>query len=180
MGSPSTPGDPMSDKPPNGLDTAVCDRLVSEPVMSPPSRASRAKFHLGIAFATGRKHFTDPETKLRMKHTNCRVRIPKGLYPRQIKEKLTKKQVGEKWILVKEMLMISKDEEISEFPEYHSSGEEEPIEQPIVLNKYGFVDHPELQINEFAPYRLPQQEGNMNGWLIEDEDEPLEHEASEK
>ncbi|GKA07656.1 hypothetical protein Tco_0686880 [Tanacetum coccineum] len=90
------------------------------------------------------------------------------------------KEAGEKWILVKEMLMISKDGEISEFPEYHSSGEEEPIEQPIVLNKYGFVDHPKLQINEFPPHRLPQQEGNMNGWLIEDEDEPLEHEASEK
>ncbi|GKA20531.1 putative reverse transcriptase domain-containing protein, partial [Tanacetum coccineum] len=78
------------------------------------------------------------------------------------------------------MLMISKDGEISEFPEYHSSGEEEPTEQPRVLNKYGFVDHPELQRNKFAPHRLPQREGNMNGWLIEDEDEPLEHEASDK
>ncbi|GKF94814.1 hypothetical protein Tco_0284514, partial [Tanacetum coccineum] len=35
-------------------------------------------------------------------------------------------------------------------------------------------------MNEFALHRLRQQEGNMNGWLIEDEDEPLEHEASEK
>ncbi|GJX49855.1 hypothetical protein Tco_0276700 [Tanacetum coccineum] len=148
--------------------------------MSPPARASRAKFHWGIAFATGRKRFTDPETKLRMKHTNRRVRIPKGLYPRRIEEKLTKKQVGGKWTLVKVMLMISKDGEISEFHEYHSSGEEEPTEQPRALNKYGFVDHPELQMNEFAPHRLPQREGNMNGWLIEDEDEPLEHEASEK
>ncbi|GJV80696.1 hypothetical protein Tco_1516566 [Tanacetum coccineum] len=64
---------------------------------------------------------------------------------------LTKKQVKGKWTLVKEMLMISKDGEISEFHEYHSSGEEEPTEQPRALNKYGF-----------------------------DEDEPLEHEASEK
>ncbi|GJZ73694.1 hypothetical protein Tco_0637840 [Tanacetum coccineum] len=78
------------------------------------------------------------------------------------------------------MLMILKDGEISEFHEYHSSGEEEPTEQPRALNKYGFVDHPELQMNEFAPHRLPQREGNLNGWLIEDEDEPLEHEASEK
>ncbi|GKB87962.1 hypothetical protein Tco_0960234 [Tanacetum coccineum] len=73
------------------------------------------------------------------------------MYPRRIEEKLTKKQVGGKWTLVKEMLMISKDGEISEFHEYHSSGEEEPTEQPRALNKYGF-----------------------------DEDEPLEHEASEK
>ncbi|GJT04771.1 putative reverse transcriptase domain-containing protein [Tanacetum coccineum] len=113
-------------------------------VMSPPSHASRAKFHWGIAFETGLKLFTDLVTKLRMKHTNRRVRIPKGLNPRQIEAKLTRKQVGGKWIL------------------------------------YGFVDHPELQRNEFAPHRLPQQEGNINGWLIKDEDEPLGYEASDK
>nr|GEX11271.1 putative reverse transcriptase domain-containing protein [Tanacetum cinerariifolium] len=99
--------------------------------MSPPARASRAKFHWGIAFATGCKRYTDPKTKLRIKHTNRRVRIPKGLYPRRIEEKLTKKQVGGEWIIEREMTMISKD-------------------------------------------------GNMNGWLIEDEDEPLEYEASDK
>ncbi|GJV95893.1 hypothetical protein Tco_1547470 [Tanacetum coccineum] len=49
------------------------------------------------------------------------------------------------------MTMISKDGEISEFPEYHSPGEEEPTEQPRALNKYGF-----------------------------DEDEPPEHEALDK
>ncbi|GJS37311.1 hypothetical protein Tco_0535693 [Tanacetum coccineum] len=157
-------------------------RLVFPPwqVLSPPARASRAKFHWAIVFATGRKHFTNLETKLRMKHTNRRVRIPKGLYPRQIGEKLTKKQVGGEWIIEREMTMISKDGKISKFPKYHSSEEEEPTEQPRALNKYGFVDHPELQRNEFSPYRLPQREGNMNGWLNKDEDEPLEHEASDK
>ncbi|GJY95669.1 hypothetical protein Tco_0512030 [Tanacetum coccineum] len=148
--------------------------------MYPPAPASRAKFHCGIAFATRHKRFTDPETKLRMKHTNRRVRIPKGLYLRRIEEKLTKKQVGGEWIIEREMPMISKDGTIFKFPKYHSSEEEEPTEQPRALNKYGFVDHLELQRNEFAPHRLPQQEGNMNGWLIEDEDEPLEHEASDK
>ncbi|GJT45732.1 hypothetical protein Tco_0954447 [Tanacetum coccineum] len=102
------------------------------------------------------------------------------MYPCRIKEKLTKKLVGGKWTLVKEMLMISKDGEIFEFHEYHSSGEEEPTKQPRALNKYGFVDHPELQMNEFAPHRIPQREGNMNGWLIKDEEEPLEHEVSDK
>ncbi|GJW35412.1 hypothetical protein Tco_0058332 [Tanacetum coccineum] len=42
-------------------------------------------------------------------------------------------------------------------------------------NLYGFVDHPQLQqgnpMNEFTPHRLPQPEGNMNGWLVEDEEE---------
>ncbi|GJZ20093.1 hypothetical protein Tco_0556683 [Tanacetum coccineum] len=78
------------------------------------------------------------------------------------------------------MTMISKDGEISEFHEYHSSREEEPTKQPRALNKYRFVDHPKLQMNEFAPHQLPQQEDNMNGWLIEDEEDPLEHEASDK
>ncbi|GKD14518.1 putative reverse transcriptase domain-containing protein, partial [Tanacetum coccineum] len=103
--------------------------------MSPPARASRAKFHWGIAFATGLKRFTDPVTKLRMQHTNRRVRIPKGLYPRRIEAKLTKKLVGGEWIIKREMMMISKDGKISKFPEYHSSEEEEPTEQPRSLNK---------------------------------------------
>ncbi|GKC32604.1 putative reverse transcriptase domain-containing protein [Tanacetum coccineum] len=116
-----------------------------------------------------------------MKHTNCRVRIPKGLYPCRIEAKLTKKQVGGKWILVREMTMISKDGEISKFPGYHSSEEEdEPSEQPKPYDLYGFVDHPELQRNEFAPHRLPQREGNMNGWLIEGENEPLGYKEFDK
>ncbi|GJW52704.1 putative reverse transcriptase domain-containing protein [Tanacetum coccineum] len=98
-----------------------------------PSHFHR-KYRWGTTFATGLKRFTDPVTKLRIKHTNCRFRIPKGLYPRQIKAKLTKKQVGGKWILVKEMTMISKDGEISKFPGYHhlkkkkrSQGANEPL-----------------------------------------------------
>nr|GFB29124.1 hypothetical protein [Tanacetum cinerariifolium] len=78
------------------------------------------------------------------------------------------------------MTMISKDDTISKFPGYHSSEEEEPIGQSRALNKYGFIDHLELQRNEFASHRQLQQKGNMNGWLIYDEDEPLEHEASDK
>ncbi|GJT06281.1 putative reverse transcriptase domain-containing protein [Tanacetum coccineum] len=111
---------------------------------------SHKKFRWGIAFTTGLRRFTDSVTKLRMKHTNCRVRILKGLYSRQIEAKLTKKQVGGKWILVREMPMISKDGEISKFPGYRSSEEKE------------------------------EPKGNMNGWLIEDEDEPLKYEASDK
>ncbi|GJY23890.1 putative reverse transcriptase domain-containing protein [Tanacetum coccineum] len=97
-----------------------------------------------------------------MKHTNRRIQIPKGLYPRRIEAKLTKKQVGGEWIIEREMTMISKEGTISKFHEYHSSKEEEPTEQPRLLNKYGFVDHLELQRNEFAPRRLPQGKGNMN------------------
>ncbi|GKG36868.1 hypothetical protein Tco_0447041 [Tanacetum coccineum] len=77
--------------------------------------------------------------------------------------------------------MISKDGTTSKFPEYHSFEEEEPTEQPRSLNKYGFVEHPQLQIgnqmDRFTPHLLPQQEGNMNGWLIEDDDELERNEA---
>ncbi|GJR98393.1 hypothetical protein Tco_0270567 [Tanacetum coccineum] len=150
--------DDIHDVTPRVSALAGCDRLVSEPLVIENIYqiynllcailescllqlvASRSKFHWGIAFATGRKRFTDPETKLRMKHTNRRVRIPK--VPLIWRGRTT--------------------------------------EQPRALNKYGFVDHPELQMNEFASHRLPQREGNMNGWLIKDEDEPLEPEASEK
>ncbi|GJX72023.1 RNA-directed DNA polymerase, eukaryota [Tanacetum coccineum] len=57
----------------------------------------------------------------------------------------------------------------------YETSEEEPVEQPRRHDLYGFVDHPQLQqgnpMNEFAPHRLPQPKGNMNGWLIEDEEE---------
>ncbi|GJR65184.1 hypothetical protein Tco_0011249 [Tanacetum coccineum] len=57
----------------------------------------------------------------------------------------------------------------------YETSEEEPVEQPRRHDLYGFVDHPQLQqgnlMNEFVPHRLPQSKDNMNGWLLEDEDE---------
>ncbi|GJW14583.1 hypothetical protein Tco_0018716 [Tanacetum coccineum] len=124
--------------------------------MSPPDRASRAKFHWGTAFATGLKRYTDPETKLRMKHTNRRVRIPKGQYPRRIESKLTKKQVGGEWVLERD------DNDFEGWMMEKS------------LNSLS-TTHQERknQLNNL-------EEDNMNGWLIKDENEPLEHEASDK
>ncbi|GJR97449.1 hypothetical protein Tco_0269623 [Tanacetum coccineum] len=61
------------------------------------------------------------------------------------------------------------------FVECYEMSEEESVEQPRRHDLYGFVDHPQLQqgnpMNEFAPHRLPQSKGNMNGWLIENEEE---------
>ncbi|GJW37113.1 putative reverse transcriptase domain-containing protein [Tanacetum coccineum] len=144
--------------------------------MSPPACASRAKFRWGIAFATGLKRYMDPETGLRMKHTNRKCQIPRGLRGKMRDAERERERERER-----EMTMIAKDGSISKFPEYHSSEEEEPTEQPRSLNKYGFVDHPQLQIGnqmeEFAPHLLPQQEGNMNGWLIEEDNELERNEA---
>ncbi|GJS56623.1 reverse transcriptase domain-containing protein [Tanacetum coccineum] len=58
------------------------------------------------------------------------------------------------------------------FEEYHTSDEEEEEElsKHPPYNKYGFVDHPQLQRedqrNKFAPYSLPPQEGNMNVYRL--------------
>ncbi|GJT97187.1 putative reverse transcriptase domain-containing protein [Tanacetum coccineum] len=74
--------------------------------------------------------------------------------------------------------IIAKDGTITRVPgqfQGYEMSKEEPMEQPRRHDLYGFVDHPQLQqgnpINEFAPHRLPQPKGNMNGWLIEVEEE---------
>ncbi|GKC38500.1 reverse transcriptase domain-containing protein [Tanacetum coccineum] len=63
---------------------------------------------------------------------------------------------------------------IAIWPWYETS-EEESVERPRERNLYGFVDHPQLQQrshrNEFALHWLPQSSRNINGWLVEDEDE---------
>ncbi|GKB80853.1 ribonuclease H-like domain-containing protein, partial [Tanacetum coccineum] len=45
----------------------------------------------------------------------------------------------------------------------------------IRASGYRELDHPQLQqgnlMNEFAPHRLPKTKGNMNGWLIKNEEE---------
>ncbi|GJW56178.1 hypothetical protein Tco_0102909 [Tanacetum coccineum] len=45
--------------------------------------------------------------------------------------------------------------------------EDDPEEQPKHAPK---LDH----LNEFAPYQIPQPEGNMNGWILEDDEEEEE------
>ncbi|GKB88376.1 hypothetical protein Tco_0960648 [Tanacetum coccineum] len=94
-------------------------------VMSPPTRK---KFRWGIVVPTGLKRYTDPATGLRMKRTNRKCRIPIDLYPCRVEEKLIMRKLEGKWIMKKEMRMISKDGTISEFPGYTSSKEEEEEE----------------------------------------------------
>ncbi|GJY16794.1 putative reverse transcriptase domain-containing protein [Tanacetum coccineum] len=62
--------DDIHDVTPHVSALAGCDKLVSEPVMSPPARASRAKFHWGTAFAKLEQEFyntveVDQETSRR-------------------------------------------------------------------------------------------------------------------
>ncbi|GKA81526.1 hypothetical protein Tco_0788218 [Tanacetum coccineum] len=60
---------------------------------------------------------------------DCKCRIPIDLYPCRVEEKLIMRKLEGKWIMKKEMRMISKDDTISEFPRYTSSKEEEEEEE---------------------------------------------------
>ncbi|GKB70784.1 hypothetical protein Tco_0932196 [Tanacetum coccineum] len=50
--------------------------------------------------------------------------------------------------------------------------EDDPEEQPELAPE---PDH----LNEFAPHQIPQPEGNMNGWILEDDEEEEEEEDPE-
>ncbi|GJV33359.1 hypothetical protein Tco_1393759 [Tanacetum coccineum] len=120
--------------------------------MSPPIRR---KYHDSVAFVTGCK----------------RIKIASGVTAR-FEFLLPCGRVESKRRDFEGSLM---DKRVpGKFQGYETS-EEEPVEQPRRHDLYGFVDHPQLQqgnpMNEFAPHRLPQPKGNMNGWLIEYEEE---------
>ncbi|GKB81990.1 hypothetical protein Tco_0948885 [Tanacetum coccineum] len=96
---------------------------------------------------------------------------------------MTMKKVGDQTIEVIWRRRIDKEGNVSWFQEYHTSDEEEEFSEHPPYNKYRFVDHPQLQMeeqrNKFAPYLLSPQEGNMNGWLTDDaSDSDLESTAS--
>ncbi|GKA50070.1 hypothetical protein Tco_0743143 [Tanacetum coccineum] len=112
------------------------------------------------------------------KRGNRKIRIPIAMWPCRVEEKMTLKEVDGQTVEEIETKIIDKDDTITrvleKFQGYETS-EEEPVEQPRRHDMYGFVDHLQPQqgnpMNEFAPHRLPQPKGNMNGWLIEDEEE---------
>ncbi|GJR49811.1 putative reverse transcriptase domain-containing protein [Tanacetum coccineum] len=98
---------------------------------------------------------------------------------------MTMKKVGDQTIGVIRRRKIDKERNVSRFQEYHTSDEEEEeFSKHPFYNKYGFMDHPQLQIkdqrNKFAPYPLPPQEGNMNSWLTDDANETLSLRLIEK
>ncbi|GJY61239.1 hypothetical protein Tco_0461896 [Tanacetum coccineum] len=137
--------------------------------MSPPIRR---KYHDSVAFATGCKKIK------KCRRGNRKIRIPIAMWPCRVEEKMTLKEVDGQTIEEIETKIIAKDGTITRVPgkfQGYETSEEEPVEQPRRHDLYGFVDHPQLQqgnlMNEFAPHRLPQPKGNMNGWLIENEEE---------
>ncbi|GJT97437.1 putative reverse transcriptase domain-containing protein [Tanacetum coccineum] len=105
---------------------------------------------------------TIPEQTATGKGTSNPFMFRIGLYPRRIEAKLTNKQVGGKWILVREMMMISKDGEISKFLGYRSSEEEE---EPIFYEMDGVMVEIVpyvLYLQNIIPQIVIQVTANMN------------------
>ncbi|GJV50783.1 putative reverse transcriptase domain-containing protein [Tanacetum coccineum] len=111
--------------------------------MSPPIRR---KYRDSVAFATGCRRIKN------CKRCNRKIRIPIGMWPCRVEEKMTLKEVDGKTVEEIETKIIAKDGTVTRVPgefQGYETSEEEP----------------------FTPHRLPQPEGNMNGWLMEDEEE---------
>ncbi|GJW89952.1 hypothetical protein Tco_0167505 [Tanacetum coccineum] len=100
--------------------------LTSSSELSAPFSAARMclampshfhkKFRWGTAFATGLKRFTEPATRLRMKRTNPRTRVPIGLYPCHIKEKMTIKEVEGESVMEWKTKVTTKEGVVIQFP----------------------------------------------------------------
>ncbi|GJT21847.1 hypothetical protein Tco_0891784 [Tanacetum coccineum] len=91
---------------------------------------------------------------------------------------MTLKEVDGQVVEEIETKIISNDGTITRVPrkfQGYKTSEEESVERSRKHDLYEFVNHPQLQQrshrNEFAPRRLSWPDGNMNGWLLEDEDE---------
>ncbi|GKE07835.1 reverse transcriptase domain-containing protein [Tanacetum coccineum] len=125
-----------------------------------------------------RRKYHDCKKIKKCRRGNRKIRIPIAMWPYIVEEKMTLKEVDGQTVQEIETKIIAKDGTITRVPgkfKGYETSEEEPVEQPRRHDLYGFLDHPQLQqgnpMNEFVPHRLPQPKGNMNGWLIEDEEE---------
>ncbi|GKB90759.1 putative reverse transcriptase domain-containing protein [Tanacetum coccineum] len=137
--------------------------------ISPPIHR---KYRASVAFATECRRIN------KIRRGNRKIRVPIAMWPCKVEEKMTLKEVDGKTIQEFETKIIAKDGTITRVPgifQGYETSEEESVERPRERDLYEFVNHPQLQQrshrNEFAPHWLPQSSGNMNGWLVEDEDE---------
>ncbi|GKB68731.1 hypothetical protein Tco_0930143 [Tanacetum coccineum] len=103
--------------------------------MSPPIRR---KYHDSVAFATGCRRIKNS------KRCNRKIRIPIGLWPCRVEEKMTLKEVDGETVEEIETKIIAKDGTVTRVPgkfQGYETSEEEP------------------------------PEGNMDRWLMEDKEE---------
>ncbi|GKA91151.1 putative reverse transcriptase domain-containing protein [Tanacetum coccineum] len=142
--------------------------------MSPPRRQ---RYCWNIAFATGCRRVG------RRKWTNRRIRVPAFMRSCRIEEELTWVKTFGKEVEEYVTKVIAKDGTVTRFGgRFPHFIEEEEEKKPKPYNLYGFVD---LMENEqvyaktgFAPHRIPQSEGNHNGWLSEEEEADSDSEST--
>ncbi|GJW86438.1 hypothetical protein Tco_0161778 [Tanacetum coccineum] len=130
--------------------TQVVSKGADQVAMSPPIRR---KYRDSVAFATGCRRIK------KCKRCNHKIRIPIGMWPCRVEEKMTLKEVNWKTVEEIETKIIAKDGTITRVPgefQGYETSEEEPVEQPRRHDLYGFVDHPQLQqgnpMNEFTQH----------------------------
>ncbi|GJX19320.1 hypothetical protein Tco_0221997 [Tanacetum coccineum] len=142
--------------------------------MSPPRRQ---RYRWNIAFATGCRRVG------RRKRTNRRIRVPAFMRSCRIEEELTLVKTLGKEVEEYVTKVIAKDGTVTRFEgRFPHFIEEEEEKKPKPYNLYGFVDLMENEQvyakNGFAPHRIPQPEGNHNGWLSEEEEADSDSEST--
>ncbi|GJR27222.1 hypothetical protein Tco_1103454 [Tanacetum coccineum] len=109
----------------------------------------RRKYRASVAFATGCRRIN------KSRRCTRKIRVPIAMWPCKVEEKMTLKEVDGKTFQEFETKIIAKDGTITRVPGTFQGS----------------------QRNEFAPRRLSQPDGNMNRWLLEDEDEVEKNEV---
>ncbi|GKD75011.1 putative reverse transcriptase domain-containing protein, partial [Tanacetum coccineum] len=110
------------------------------------------KFRWGTVFVSGHRSFIEPETGLRMKRTNRRTRVPIGIYPCHIKEKMTMNEFpgkfgGHKLTSDKEVEENKGLKEVWEKMEYVISDSDSGLESTAKSEN----DFKALLVEEFCP-----------------------------
>nr|GEY85979.1 hypothetical protein [Tanacetum cinerariifolium] len=96
------------------------------------------KFRWATVFATGRRSFIEPKSRLRMKRKNRRTRVPIDLYLCHIKEKMTIKEVKRESVMEWRTKVTTKDGIVIKFPRQfrgYKLAEEEEEEENEELKK---------------------------------------------
>ncbi|GJV69407.1 putative reverse transcriptase domain-containing protein [Tanacetum coccineum] len=121
------------------------------------------KFCWGTVFATGHRSFIEPGTGFRMKRTNHRTRVPIGLYPCHIEEKMTIKEVKGESVMEWKTKLTTEEEveeneglkEVWEKMEYVISDSDSDLESTTTMLQ-------EYQIENIIPHIVTQVTDNVN------------------
>ena len=128
---------------------------------------ARNKFRWAIVVPTGRRRIGN------VRRTSRRIRVPAGMYPCSIRERLTFVETNGERMERYRTKVIDKDGHVIRYPgRCPKFYVEEEAVRPRGL--YDFVDHIEEDGGNlrdgYAVRPIPQVEGNRNGWVSEEEE----------